>query len=78
MEIVVGLGVGVLARDLGTELEVLEHRGTEVRIFGDPDLVEGAGVELDEPLPLLLGDVEASVHVVSHPGTALARAAQGG
>jgi hypothetical protein len=31
--------------------------------FGDPDLVEGAGVELDEPLPLLLGDVEASVHV---------------
>jgi hypothetical protein len=63
VEIVVGLSVGVLQRDLGTELDVLEHRGAEVRIVGDPDFVEGTGVELDEPFPLLLGDVEPAVDV---------------
>ena len=55
--------VRVLHGDAGAELDVLQHRGPEVRVGGQAGLVEGLGVELDEPPPLRLGDVQVAVHV---------------
>ena len=62
MQLVVALGVRVLQRHLGAELDVLADRLAERRIGRQVGRVERRHVELDEPLPLLLGDPEAAVH----------------
>jgi hypothetical protein len=53
----------VLHRHLRPEFHVLAHGFAEVRIGGHGRGVEGGQVQLDEPLTLLFGDMETSVHI---------------
>jgi hypothetical protein len=59
----VGLGVRVLRRDAGAELNVLANGGAERLVVGHPRGVERRYVQLDEALALLLGDLEPAMHV---------------
>jgi len=63
MQLIVGLGVGVLHRHVRPELHVRAQRLAERGVIGQPGRVGGGQVQLDEPLPLLLGDLQAAVHV---------------
>jgi hypothetical protein len=63
MKLVVGLRMGVLHRDLRAEFDVGSDGRTELFVGGKVRRVERSHVELDEPLPLLLGDPKVSVHV---------------
>jgi hypothetical protein len=63
MELVVGLCTGVLHRDLRAEFDVGSDGRAELFVGGKVRRVERSHVELDKPLPLLLGDPKVSVHV---------------
>lgn len=62
MKLRVALGLRVQLRDPRTELNVAAHGFTECFIVGKPGLIERLHVQGDEPLPLLLGDLEVAVH----------------
>ena len=63
MELALGGGVGVLHRNLGAELEVGAHRVTERLVIGHANGIEGRQIQLDEPLALLLADLQTTVNV---------------
>ena len=69
VQFVVGLGIRVLLRHLGPELDVVEDGVAKRLILWHASSVEGRHIQLYEPLPLLLGDTEPAVHVnqVSEP-----------
>src|SRR5277367_4961077 len=59
----VGFRAGVLLGHPGAKLDVVADRFAERLFGGQPGLVEGLQVRRDEPLSLLIGDVEMPVHV---------------
>jgi hypothetical protein len=59
----VGLRARVLLCDPGSELDMLADRLTERLIVGYCGLVERLKVDLDEPLALLVGDLQVAVYV---------------
>lgn len=63
VEIVVGAGVRVLHRDVRPELHVGAQRLPERRVAGKLSSVGGGQVQRDEPLSLLLGDLQTAVHL---------------
>ena len=63
MEVVVGLGPGVLLGDPGAELDVGADGFPEGLVVGEPGLVERLEVEGDEAVALLVGDLEVAVDV---------------
>jgi hypothetical protein len=62
VELLVGLCVRVLHRNLRAELDVLSQRLSKRRIIRQPDVVSRAHVQLDETLALLLADLEPPMH----------------
>ena len=63
MKLVVGFRMGVLHRGLEPNSIVGSDGRTELVVGGKVRCVERSHVELDEPLPLLLGDPKVSVDV---------------
>jgi hypothetical protein len=63
MKVSLDLGVGVLLRNPRAELEVGAHRLAESLVVGQAGLVECLHVERDEPLPLLVGDLQVAVRL---------------
>ena len=61
VKLVVAGGVGVLHRDLGSELHVVEDGLTERPVGGHIGGIEGGAVELDESPALGLGDLQATM-----------------
>ena len=72
MQVGVGFRPRVLLRHPGAELDVLANRFTERLVVRQAGLVEGLQVRGDEPLPLLVGDVEVPVHIDDVPEAELA------
>lgn len=62
MKLVLGLGMGVLHRDLRAKICVRSDRPTELFIARKARRVERRHVKRDEPLPLLLGDPKAPMN----------------
>jgi hypothetical protein len=61
VQVGVGFGAGVLLGHLGAEFDVLADRLAEGYVIGHPGLVEGFQVGRDEPVALLVGDIEVTV-----------------
>jgi hypothetical protein len=67
VQLVLGGGVRVLHRDLRPELEVGAHGVAERLVVGHANGIQRGQVELDEPLPLLLSDLQVPVDVDQVP-----------
>lgn len=63
MKLVLGLRMGILHCNLRTELDVGLDRFSELCIIGKVRRVERCHVELDEPLPLFLGDLKVPMNI---------------
>jgi len=63
VEIFVALGPRVLLSDVGAKLDMRSDRLTERLIVGKTGLVECLQVEGNEPVPLLVGDLQMPVNV---------------
>jgi len=72
VQLVVAVGVRVLHRHPGAELDVLAHGLAKLRLGGHLSCVPRRHVELDEPLALLLGDPQAAVNRDEVPEAELA------
>jgi hypothetical protein len=77
MKLVVSFRMGVLHRDLRAEFNMGSDGRTELFVGGKFRRVERSHVQLDKPLPLLLGDPKASVHVDEMCEAELSREAVG-
>src|SRR5919106_1012483 len=77
IQLVVVIGVRVLHRHPGAELEVLAHGLAERLVVWQAGFVERLQIELNEPLPLLVGDLQVAVHVDHVLEAELAREAIG-
>src|SRR5215217_1301014 len=62
VQLVVSVGVRVLHRHLGAELDVLANRLAKLRVGRHPSRVERPHIEPDEPLALLLCDPQPAMH----------------
>jgi hypothetical protein len=63
VQVGVGLGPGVLLGDAGPELDMLADSLAERLVVGQAGLVERFQVRSDEPVALLIGDVQVAVDV---------------
>lgn len=63
MKLLVGFRMRVLLCDPRTELDMLTHGFAELLIGGQTRLVQGFQINLDEALPLLIGDLQAAMPV---------------
>lgn len=63
MQLIVGFRMGVLHGHMRAELDVRAQCFPERRIAGQPGCIRGGHVQLHEPLPLLLSDLQAPVHL---------------
>lgn len=80
MQVGITLGLRVLLGDVRTELHVLADRLTERLVVRQTGLVESLYVNRYESLPLLIGDLQMTVHVddvlKTEPGGEAIRAAK--
>jgi hypothetical protein len=72
MQLVLRRSPRVLLSDARAELDVRAHRLAERLVVGQSRFVDCLQVKGDEPLPLLVGDLEASVHLDDVPKSELA------
>jgi hypothetical protein len=63
VQLIIGLGVTVLHRHLRPELDMRAHRRTKWRVGRKPGCIRCGHVQLHEPVPLRLGDLQAAVHL---------------
>ena len=71
MKLGIRSGAGVLLGDACSELDVLPDRAAERLVVGQIGFVESLQVDLDEPLTLLVGDLQVAMHVDDVPKTEL-------
>src|SRR5215211_1516573 len=72
VQLVVAVGVRVLHRHPGAELDVLAHGLAKLRLGGHLGCVPARQVELDAPLALLPDDTQAAVNREEGPEAGLA------
>lgn len=71
MKLGVRPGARVLLSDVCSELDVLTNRAAKRLVVGHAGIVERLQVDLDEPLTLLVGDLQVAMHVDDEPKTEL-------
>ena len=69
MKLGVRPGARVLLSDVCSELDVLTNRAAKRLVVGKAGIVERLQVHLDEPLTLLIGDLQIAMHVDDVPKT---------
>lgn len=50
-------------RHVGTELDVLAYRRTELLVVRESRFIECVEVDVDEALPLFVGNLQSAVHI---------------